>query len=103
GNRSGPARRPAAVGALANGSRLKRHFSQEQITIERKKMNIAVIYYSSTGNVHALAESVAEGAREAGASVRLRRVTELAPDAAIDANRPGGHTSPPLDMSQKPT
>jgi|SRR5690625_243690 len=49
-------------------------------------MNIAVIYYSSTGNVHALAESVAEGAREAGATVRLRRVAELAPGAAIDAN-----------------
>lgn len=49
-------------------------------------MNIAVIYYSATGNVHALAESVAEGAREAGATVRLRRVAELAPDTAINAN-----------------
>ena len=48
--------------------------------------NIAVIHYSSTGNVHALAEALAEGAAEAGADVRLRRVAELAPDAAIDAN-----------------
>nr|BFE57985.1 NAD(P)H:quinone oxidoreductase [Dactylosporangium thailandense] len=47
---------------------------------------VAVIYYSATGNVHALAEAVAEGALEAGAEVRLRRVPELAPDAAIDAN-----------------
>src|SRR5689334_22326212 len=47
---------------------------------------IAVIYYSATGNVHALAESVAKGARQAGAEVRLRRVRELAPDHAIDAN-----------------
>lgn len=47
---------------------------------------IAVIYYSSTGNVHQLAEAVAEGAREAGADVRLRRVPELAPTEAIDAN-----------------
>jgi NAD(P)H dehydrogenase (quinone) len=45
---------------------------------------IAVIYYSSTGNVHALARAVAEGAEEAGAEVRLRRVAELAPAEAID-------------------
>lgn len=49
-------------------------------------MKIAVIYYSSTGNVHALATAVAEGAEKEGASVRLRRVQELAPDAAIDSN-----------------
>ncbi|MEU4127883.1 NAD(P)H:quinone oxidoreductase [Streptomyces wuyuanensis] len=47
---------------------------------------VAVIYYSSTGNVHQLAKAVAEGAEKAGAEVRLRRVPELAPDAAIDAN-----------------
>lgn len=47
---------------------------------------IAVVYYSSTGTVHQLAQAVAEGAEKAGAEVRLRRVPELAPDAAIDAN-----------------
>jgi NAD(P)H dehydrogenase (quinone) len=47
---------------------------------------IAVIYYSATGNVHALAEAVAQGAAEAGAQVRLRRVAELAPAEAIDSN-----------------
>ena len=47
---------------------------------------IAVIYYSSTGNVHQLAEAVAEGARETGAEVRLRRVPESAPTEAIDSN-----------------
>lgn len=47
---------------------------------------VAVVYYSSTGNVHQLAKAVAEGAEKAGAEVRLRRVPELAPDAAIDAN-----------------
>ncbi|MGN9806652.1 NAD(P)H:quinone oxidoreductase [Micromonospora sp. L32] len=47
---------------------------------------VAVIYYSSTGNVHALAQALAEGAVKAGAEVRLRRVPELAPDAAIDSN-----------------
>lgn len=48
--------------------------------------NIAVVYYSSTGNTHQLAAALAQGAKEAGAAVRLRRVPELAPDAAIDAN-----------------
>ena len=48
--------------------------------------NIAVIYYSSTGHVHQLAKAVAEGARSAGAQVRLRRAAELAPPSAIAAN-----------------
>ena len=43
---------------------------------------VAVIYYSATGTVHALAQAVAEGAASAGAEVRLRRVAELAPDSA---------------------
>ncbi len=47
---------------------------------------VAVIYYSSTGNIHQLAHAVAEGAEKAGAEVRIRRVAELAPDAAIDSN-----------------
>ncbi len=47
---------------------------------------VAVIYYSATGTVHALAQAVAEGAASAGAEVRLRRVAELASDGAIDQN-----------------
>ncbi|GAA3466378.1 NAD(P)H:quinone oxidoreductase [Nonomuraea roseola] len=49
-------------------------------------VKVAVIYYSATGNVHALAQAVAEGAASAGAEVRLRRVAELAPGSAIDQN-----------------
>jgi NAD(P)H dehydrogenase (quinone) len=49
-------------------------------------VKVAVIYYSATGTVHALAQAVAEGAASAGAVVRLRRVAELAPDSAIDQN-----------------
>jgi len=49
-------------------------------------LNIAVIYYSATGNVHQLAVALAEGAEQAGAEVRLRRVAELAPEQAIDSN-----------------
>jgi NAD(P)H dehydrogenase (quinone) len=45
--------------------------------------NIAVIYYSATGHVHKLAEAIAEGATDAGADVRLRRVAELAPEEVI--------------------
>ncbi|MBJ7455568.1 MAG: NAD(P)H:quinone oxidoreductase [Thermoleophilia bacterium] len=47
---------------------------------------IAVIYYSSTGNVHRLAHAVAEGAEAAGAEVRLRHVVETAPEEAIAQN-----------------
>lgn len=47
---------------------------------------VAVIYYSATGAVHALAQAVAEGAATAGAQVRLRRVAELASDSTIAEN-----------------
>ena len=46
----------------------------------------AIIYYSSTGTVHALAQAVAEGAEKSGARVRLRKVPELAPASAIESN-----------------
>jgi NAD(P)H dehydrogenase (quinone) len=49
-------------------------------------VKLAVIYYSATGTVHALARAAAEGAEKAGADVRLRRVRELAPEAAIESN-----------------
>ena len=48
---------------------------------------IAVIYYSATGNVHGLAQAVAEGAREQGADVRLRHVEELASEQLISQNQ----------------
>jgi NAD(P)H dehydrogenase (quinone) len=47
---------------------------------------VAVVYYSSTGTVYQLAQSIAEGAEKAGAEVRLRKVAELAPDEAIASN-----------------
>lgn len=55
---------------------------------------IAVIYYSATGNVRALARALAEGAGDAGADVRLRQVLELAPEMLISLNqRWGRHRS----------
>lgn len=50
------------------------------------KTRIAVVYYSATGNVYDIAEGIAQGARDAGAEVRLRQVPELAPPEAIDRN-----------------
>ncbi|MFD0658099.1 NAD(P)H:quinone oxidoreductase [Thermocatellispora tengchongensis] len=46
-------------------------------------VKVAVIYYSATGNVHALAQAAAEGAEKAGAHVRLRKVAETAPPEAV--------------------
>jgi NAD(P)H dehydrogenase (quinone) len=48
---------------------------------------IAVVYYSSTGTVYELAQAIVDGAKEAGAGVRLLKVAELAPDEAIAANQ----------------
>lgn len=48
---------------------------------------IAVVFYSATGNVAALAEAVAEGARKEGAEVRVRPVRELAPPEAVASNK----------------
>ncbi|MFJ9680238.1 NAD(P)H:quinone oxidoreductase [Streptomyces sp. NPDC101194] len=49
-------------------------------------VNVAVIYYSATGTVAAMAKAIAQDAEKAGAEVRLRRARELAPQAAIDSN-----------------
>lgn len=49
-------------------------------------VKVSVIFYSATGNVTALARQIAAAAEKAGAEVRLRRVAELAPQAAIDSN-----------------
>jgi NAD(P)H dehydrogenase (quinone) len=48
---------------------------------------VAVIYYSATGNVYKLAQAIKEGAEEAGAEVRFRKVHELAPEEAIKSNQ----------------
>lgn len=47
---------------------------------------VTIIYYSSTGTNHAMAQAVEAGAAAAGAEVRRRIVAETAPDAAIDSN-----------------
>lgn len=41
---------------------------------------VLVLYYSAYGHIEAMASAVAEGAREAGAQVDIKRVPELVPD-----------------------
>ncbi|MCD9021464.1 NAD(P)H:quinone oxidoreductase [Cohnella silvisoli] len=49
-------------------------------------VKLAVIYYSSTGTNYQLAQWAAEGAKQAGAEVKILKVPELAPEAAIASN-----------------
>ena len=41
---------------------------------------VLVLYYSAYGHIETMANAVAEGAREGGASVDIRRVPELVPE-----------------------
>jgi NAD(P)H dehydrogenase (quinone) len=64
-------------------------------------VNVAVIYYSATGTVHALAKAAAEGAEKAGARVRLRKVAESAPPEVISAIPAWGqHIRDTADVAQ---
>jgi NAD(P)H dehydrogenase (quinone) len=49
-------------------------------------VKLAVIYYSATGTVHHMAQRAAQAGEKAGAEVRLRQVSELAPQEAIASN-----------------
>ncbi|UII56760.1 NAD(P)H:quinone oxidoreductase [Cytobacillus spongiae] len=51
-----------------------------------ENVNLAIIYYSSTGTNYQLANMAAEGAKEAGANVKVLKVEELAPQSAIEGN-----------------
>ena len=46
---------------------------------------ILVLYYSSWGHMEAMAKAAAEGAREAGADVTIKRVPELVPEEVAKA------------------
>jgi NAD(P)H dehydrogenase (quinone) len=81
-------RRCDAHGSLSIDPPITIHKEERRLTMNSAAgtPRVAVIYYSATGTVYKLAGSVAEGAESAGGEVRLRRVAELAPPAAIDAN-----------------
>ena len=46
---------------------------------------IAVVFYTTYGHNHRMAQAAADAAREAGAEVRLRQVRETAPDEVVQA------------------
>jgi NAD(P)H dehydrogenase (quinone) len=50
-------------------------------------IRLSVIYYSSTGTLHRMAEALGQAGEKAGAEVRVRQVAELAPEEAIAANK----------------
>jgi len=47
---------------------------------------VLVLYYSTYGHIEAMAAAVAEGARQAGAMVDIKRVSELVPAEAAQAS-----------------
>ena len=47
---------------------------------------VLVLYYSSYGHIEQMAEAIAEGARDAGAEVAIRRVPETVPEEVAKAN-----------------
>ena len=46
---------------------------------------VLILYHSAYGHIEAMAQAVAEGAREAGAQVDIKRVPETVPDAIAKA------------------
>lgn len=51
-----------------------------------EKIKLAVIYYSSTGTNHQLAQWAADAGKQAGAEVKLLKAKELAPESEIEKN-----------------
>jgi NAD(P)H dehydrogenase (quinone) len=49
-------------------------------------VKVAIVYYSSTGTLQAMAERLEQAASATGAEVRRRHVTEIAPEDAIATN-----------------
>lgn len=49
------------------------------------KVKLTIVYYSTYGTNHQMAETAAEAARQAGAEVRLRKVRETAPPEVVKA------------------
>ncbi|MEU9377398.1 NAD(P)H:quinone oxidoreductase [Streptomyces sp. NPDC048255] len=63
--------------------------------------NVAVIYYSSTGNVHTMAKAAAESAEKAGAEARLLKVAELAPASVVAGNQAwADHAAATADVAE---
>lgn len=61
---------------------------------------VVIIYYSATGTTYKVARAIEEGATQAGAEVRVRKVKELAPEEAIASNE--GWSSHRLETQDVP-
>ncbi|ASK61930.1 NAD(P)H:quinone oxidoreductase, type IV [Virgibacillus phasianinus] len=61
-------------------------FRKKKETNHMSNVKLAVIYYSSTGTNYQLAQWAEESAKEAGAEIKVLKVPELAPEAAIASN-----------------
>ncbi|PMC40211.1 NAD(P)H:quinone oxidoreductase, type IV [Bacillus sp. UMB0899] len=53
---------------------------------QMSNVKLAVIYYSSSGTNYQLAQWAEEGAKDAGAEVKVLKVPETAPQSAIESN-----------------
>ena len=51
-------------------------------------IKLAIVYYSTYGTNHAMAEVAAEAARQAGAEVRVVKARETAPQEVVDGQAP---------------
>src|SRR3954451_13890627 len=65
---------------------LARLFGREKETEKMTNVKLAVVFYSMGGTNLQLAKWAEEGAKEAGAEVRVLKVQELAPQSAIEGN-----------------
>lgn len=60
--------------------------STKKETENMTNVKLAVIYYSSSGTNYQLAQWAEQGAKEVGAEVKILKVPETAPQAAIESN-----------------
>lgn len=64
---------------------------------------VLVLYYSSYGHIETLANAVADGARDAGAEVNVKRVSELVPEkVAKDSGFKLDQAAPMADPKELP-
>lgn len=60
--------------------------TKKEESVQMENVKLAVIYYSSGGTNYKMAQMAEQGAKAAGAEVRVLKVAETAPQVAIDSN-----------------
>ena len=86
-----PSRKREGISRLSLASKVRETFRIEESSMPVPQANILVAFYSRDGSVETLAKAIAEGAREAGAEVRLRRVPDIvSPEVMAKVPRLGG-------------